>query len=115
MTEVCDGCGKECENAAGLSAHQRHCDEYEEGDSSDSTEQPTTVSPRGAEMSEVEAAAYERDDEVCQRCGESAESVHYLRPSVERVANLRAVCRDCDEYLEGLNRHTKKTEIRRGA
>jgi len=116
MTEECV-CGFEAKDNRGLSAHQRHCDEYEEAD--DAAEEPPTVStgaesPEEATLSEVEQAALERDDGVCRRCGESAQGVHYINASDERLSNIWAMCESCDEDLEGLNRYTKKTEVRRG-
>jgi len=117
MTEECV-CGFEAENGAGLSAHQRHCDEYEE-DAGAEDGSPTSVStgaesPEEADLTEVEQAVFERDDGVCRVCDESAETVHRRFPSVDTAANMWAVCESCDDELDGVNPHSKKTVVSQG-
>lgn len=116
MTEECI-CGFEAKDSRGLSAHQRYCDEYQEAEMVPSDDDPHTVPTRGdeKEYSDFEEEVLSRDSYECRRCGEDASCVHKMKPEGdEKLSNFRAVCGDCDAFLEGLHPQTKDTEVKRG-
>jgi len=102
-------CGFESDSPQGISAHQRHCEEYESDDSSDSGYSTTTVSTAVAD------AVFERDDGQCVRC-ESTDglTIHrYDEDGPEDPRNLVLLCADCDALIEGGHPLSKRTQVGR--
>lgn len=108
MTEVCDGCGFEAANGAGLAAHQRHCDYENESEESPDYNWDDSVSTAVAD------AVAERDSYECRRCGDETDlTIHfYDDDGADIPQNLVLLCGDCGALVEGGHPKVKRDQIR---